>query len=62
MNFPSLNEQMDIIKQSAVDLLPEDELVMKIERSIKTKKPMKIKLGADPSRPDLHIGHAVGSK
>lgn len=59
MNFPSLNEQLDVIKQSAVDLLPIDELIKKIEKSIKTKKPMIIKLGADPSRPDLHIGHAV---
>lgn len=59
MNFPSLNEQMDLIRQNVVDLLPEEELVKKIEKSIKTKKPMIIKLGADPSRPDLHIGHAV---
>ncbi|PKL85678.1 MAG: tyrosine--tRNA ligase [Ignavibacteriae bacterium HGW-Ignavibacteriae-1] len=57
--FPSLNEQMDLIKQGVVDLLPEDELIHKIERSIKTNQPMRIKLGADPSRPDLHIGHAV---
>ncbi|MCO5250836.1 MAG: tyrosine--tRNA ligase [Candidatus Kapabacteria bacterium] len=57
--FPSLNEQMDLIKQGVVDLLPEDELTHKIERSIKTNQPMRIKLGADPSRPDLHIGHAV---
>ncbi len=57
--FPSINEQMDLIRQGTVDLLPEDELVKKIEKSIKTNKPMTIKLGADPSRPDLHIGHAV---
>lgn len=57
--FPTLNEQMDVIKAGAIDVLPEDELVKKIEKSIKTNKPMNIKLGADPSRPDLHIGHAV---
>jgi tyrosyl-tRNA synthetase len=57
--FPSLNEQMDVIRQGAVDILPEEELVQKIEKSIKTGKPLIIKLGADPSRPDLHIGHAV---
>lgn len=57
--FPSVNEQMDLIKLSAVDVLPEDELVRKIENSIKNKKQLIIKLGADPSRPDLHIGHAV---
>lgn len=57
--FPSVNEQMDIIKASAVDVLPEEELVRKLEKSIKNKKRLIIKLGADPSRPDLHIGHAV---
>lgn len=57
--FASVNEQMDLIRAGAIDLLPEDELVRKIEKSIKTNKPMRVKLGADPSRPDLHIGHAV---
>ncbi len=57
--FPSLNEQMDVIKQGVVDLLPESELAEKIEKSIKSGLPLNIKLGADPSRPDLHIGHAV---
>lgn len=57
--FPSLNEQMDIIRTSIVELLPEEELVKKIERSIKKNKPLNIKLGCDPSRPDLHVGHAV---
>ena len=38
MKFPSVNEQMDIIKSSAVDVLPEDELVRKLENSIKNKK------------------------
>lgn len=57
--FPSINEQMDVIRSYAVDLLPEEELVKKLENSIKKNKPLRIKLGADPSRPDLHIGHAV---
>jgi len=57
--FPSVNEQMDIIRDGAIEVLPEDELVRKIENSIKNNKPLNIKLGADPSRPDLHIGHAV---
>jgi tyrosyl-tRNA synthetase len=57
--FPGLNEQMDLIRQGVVDLLPENELSEKIENSIKTNQPLNIKLGADPSRPDLHIGHAV---
>lgn len=59
VKFPPLNEQMDIIKRGAVEIIPEEELVKKIEKSIKTSKPLNIKLGCDPSRPDLHIGHSV---
>ena len=59
MNFPPINEQMDIIREGAVEIIPEEELVKKLEKSIKNNKPLIIKLGADPSRPDLHIGHAV---
>src|SRR6187402_3543791 len=59
MNFPSLNEQLDVIKRGTVEIIPEDELIKKIEKSIAKKTPLTIKLGADPSRPDLHIGHAV---
>lgn len=59
VKFPSLNEQMDIIKRGTVEIIPEEELVKKIEKSIKTSKPLNIKLGCDPSRPDLHIGHSV---
>lgn len=58
-HFPSVNEQMDLIRRGAVEIIPEEELVQKIERSIKSGKPLNIKLGCDPSRPDLHIGHSV---
>jgi len=58
-NFPSLNEQMDIIRSGVEEIIPESELVKKIEKSIINKEPLKIKCGCDPSRPDLHIGHAV---
>jgi len=57
--FPSINEQMDLIKHGAVEILPEDELIKKLEKSLKDRKPLNIKLGCDPSRPDLHIGHSV---
>lgn len=57
--FPSLNEQMDLIRHLTEEIIPEEELAQKIERSIKTGKPLNVKLGADPSRPDLHLGHAV---
>jgi tyrosyl-tRNA synthetase len=59
INFPPINEQMDLIKRGAFEIIPEEELVKKLERSIKENKPLIIKLGCDPSRPDLHIGHAV---
>ncbi|MBD3307817.1 tyrosine--tRNA ligase [candidate division KSB3 bacterium] len=57
--FPSINEQMDVITRGVVDLLPEEELVKKLERSLKENTPLIIKLGCDPSRPDLHLGHTV---
>ncbi|MCL5028848.1 MAG: tyrosine--tRNA ligase [Bacteroidetes bacterium] len=57
--FPPLNEQMDLIKRGAFEIIPEEDLVRKIERSLKEQKPLNIKLGCDPSRPDLHIGHSV---
>jgi tyrosyl-tRNA synthetase len=57
--FPPINEQMDLIKRGAVEIIPEDELVQKLERSTKENKSLNIKLGCDPSRPDLHIGHSV---
>jgi tyrosyl-tRNA synthetase len=50
---------MDVIKRGVAEIIPEDDLVRKIQRSIKTKKPLRIKLGCDPSRPDLHLGHSV---
>lgn len=59
IKFPALNEQMDLIKRGFVEIIPEDELVKKIEKSLKNSKPLNIKLGCDPSRPDLHIGHSV---
>jgi len=60
MAFPTLNEQMDVIRRGTVDLLPEDELVKKIEKSIKENKPLIIKQGFDPTAPDIHLGHTVG--
>ena len=54
-----LNEQMDLIRRGVEEIIPEDKLVKKIEISILKDKPLTIKLGCDPSRPDLHIGHGV---
>ena len=59
MKFKTLNEQMDIIKKGVEEILPEDQLVDKINKSISTSIPLNIKLGCDPSMPDLHLGHSV---
>jgi len=58
-NFPPLKEQMDLIKRGTFEIIPEEDLVKKIDKSLKENKPLNIKLGCDPSRPDLHIGHSV---
>jgi len=57
--FPPITEQLDLIKRGVNEIIPEEELVKKLERSLKENKPLNIKLGCDPSRPDLHIGHSV---
>jgi len=59
MTYPSINEQMDLIKRGAEEIIPEDELIKKLERSRSDNSPLIAKLGCDPSRPDLHIGHGV---
>lgn len=51
--------QMRIIKQGAVNLVGEEELAAKLEKSIFTGKPLTVKFGMDPSAADIHIGHAV---
>ena len=57
--FPPINEQMDLIKRGTVEIIPEDDLLRKLEKSFKEIKPLNIKLGCDPTRPDLHLGHSV---
>jgi tyrosyl-tRNA synthetase len=50
---------MDLLKRGTCEIIPEDELVKKIDRSRKKNIPLVAKLGCDPSRPDLHLGHTV---
>lgn len=57
--FLPVDEQMEAIRRQAEDLLPEEELVAKLERSRETGAPLVVKLGFDPTRPDLHVGHTV---
>ena len=59
MKFKSVEDQLYIIKRGVDEILPENELVEKIEKSLSTNIPLNIKLGCDPSRPDLHLGHSV---
>ncbi len=55
----SAREQFRILSDGVAEILPEDEFRAKLERSVQTGTPLRVKLGCDPSRPDLHIGHAV---
>jgi len=57
--FPPLKEQMDAIVAGTIDVISEDELAARIERSIKTGRPLVVKQGFDPTTPDLHLGHTV---
>ncbi len=52
-------EQLKAIKRGTVEILVEDELLKKLEQSYKTKTPLAIKAGFDPTAPDIHIGHTI---
>lgn len=54
-----VHRQMRIILQGAEQVISEEELKNKVEASIRTKRPLNIKFGLDPSAPDIHLGHAV---
>ena len=55
----SVDQQYELISRGAEEIIPEKELREKIDDSIKSGTPLKVKLGCDPSRPDMHIGHSV---
>ncbi len=59
MKFLPVDEQLSIIQRGAVEIVPLEELKEKLTHSIKTDTPLKVKLGVDPTRPDLHLGHSV---
>ena len=59
MTFINTDKQIDMIQQGVEEIIPIDELKHKLDRGQKSNKPLIVKLGCDPSRPDLHIGHAV---
>ena len=52
-------EQLDIIKRGTAEVIVESDLLKKLERSVATGKPLRVKAGFDPTAPDIHIGHTV---
>lgn len=52
-------EQFEYLKKGCAEIVREEELLQKLERSYKTKKPLKVKAGFDPTAPDIHLGHTV---
>lgn len=57
--FKDVDEQLEIILRGSVDIVTKEELIKKLTRSIKENKPLRIKLGLDPTAPDIHIGNAI---
>jgi len=58
-NFPPVDEQLAYLKKGAAEIVKESELRSKLERSIASGKPLRVKAGFDPTAPDLHLGHTV---
>jgi tyrosyl-tRNA synthetase len=58
-NFPPVDEQLAYIKKGAAEIIHERELRDRLENSLKTGKPLRVKAGFDPTAPDLHVGHTV---
>ncbi len=55
----TLEKQLSVIRRGAAEIVPEDELVAKLQRSISTGKPLRVKYGIDPTSPEVHLGHTV---
>ncbi|HLK52461.1 MAG TPA: tyrosine--tRNA ligase [Candidatus Angelobacter sp.] len=58
-NFPPVEEQLAYIKKGASEIIRESDLRERLEQSLKTGKPLRVKAGFDPTAPDLHVGHTV---
>jgi len=58
-NFKPVAEQLAYLKKGIAEIIPEAELTAKLEKSLKTGKPLRVYLGVDPTAPDLHLGHTV---
>jgi len=55
----TIDERIEFLRKGTVDLIREEDLRKKLERSAKTGKPLRVKLGLDPTAPDIHLGHTV---
>ncbi len=51
--------QLELIERGAAEIVPRDELLSKLEISVRDGNPLRIKLGLDPTAPDIHLGHTV---
>src|ERR1700727_994307 len=58
-NFPPVDEQLAYLNKGAAEIVKESELRLKLERSLASGKPLRVKAGFDPTAPDLHLGHTV---
>ncbi len=54
-----LQKQLEVIRRGVVEIVPEDELIRKLKRSLDEDRPLRVKLGMDPTAPDIHLGHTV---
>jgi len=55
----TIDEQLGFLRKGTIEIIPESELRAKLEKSARTGKPLRVKLGADPTAPDIHLGHTV---
>ena len=59
INFKPAVEQLAYLKKGSAEIIREADLVAKLEKSAKTGRPLRVKLGVDPTAPDIHLGHTV---
>jgi len=57
--FKPVEEQLAYLRKGVAEIIPENEFRAKLEQSLKSGKPLRVKLGVDPTAPDLHLGHTV---
>ncbi len=58
-SFPPVDEQLAYLRKGAAEIIRESDLRERLERSLRSGKPMRVKAGFDPTAPDLHLGHTV---